>query len=89
MYTEKALQNTITEAKRTFESDLINTYASANNNNIFKSITKSNNIPSVMNLESLTDYSIDNLLNQYFQAVFHDSSFSPNIDYQCIYTRFS
>ena len=37
-----------------------------------------------MNLESLTantDYSIANLLNQYFQAVFHDSSFSSNIDY--------
>ena len=37
-----------------------------------------------MNLESLTantDYSIANLLNQYFQAVFHDSSFFPNIDY--------
>ena len=65
--TEKALQNTITAAKQTFQSDLINTYASANNSKVFKylkSITKSNNILSVMNLESLTaitDYRIANL----------------------------
>ena len=55
-----------------------------NNNKIFKSITKSNNIPSFMNLKSLTantEYSIANLLNQYFQAVFHDSSLFPNTDY--------
>ena len=72
---EKALQEKIAVAKLTFESELINTYAPTNNNKIFKylkSITKSNNIPSVMNLESLTantDHSIASLFNQYFHSV--------------------
>ena len=83
---EKALQEKIPVAKLTFESELINTCASTNNNKIFKylkSITKSNNIPSVMNLESLTantDHSIASLFNQYFHSVYHDPSSFPNID---------
>ena len=69
-----------------FEFDLINTSVSTNNNKIFKylkSITKSNKIPSVMNFESSTantDQNIANLFNQYFYSVFHDSSSFPNID---------
>ena len=61
---EKALQGKITAAKLTFESQLINTYTLTNNNKIFKSITKSDNISSVINLESFTaniDHSIANL----------------------------
>ena len=83
---EKALQGTIIAAKLTSESELINIYTSTNNNKIFKylkSIAKSDNIPLVMNLESLTpntDHSITNLFNQYFHSVFHDSSSFPNID---------
>ena len=83
---EKVLQDKIAAAKQTFESDLINTYASTNNNKIFKylkSFTKSNNIPSVMNLGSLTantDQNIASLCNQYFHSVLHDSSSLPNID---------
>ena len=73
----------VTATKLTFESELINTYTSSNNNTIIKYpkfTTKSINIPSVMNLESLTantDHSIANLFNQYFHSVFHDLS---NID---------
>ena len=83
---EKTLQDKIAVAKQTFESNLINTFASTNNNKIFKylkSITKLNNIPSVMNFESSTantDLNIANLFNQYFYSVFHDSSSLPNID---------
>ena len=83
---EKALQEKIAVAKLTFESELINTYTSTNNNKIFKylkSITKSNNIPSVMNFESLTantDHGIASLFNQYFHSVYHDPSSFPNID---------
>ena len=83
---EKSLQNKINVAKQTFESHLINNYASTNNNKIFKylkSITKSNNIPLFMNLDSLnasTDYCKVNLFNHYFHSVFHDSSSFPNTD---------
>ena len=83
---EKAVQEIITAAKLTFESDLINTCASTNNNKIFKylkSITKSNNIPSVMNLKSLianADHSTASLFNQYFHSVHHDPSSFPRID---------
>ena len=83
---ERILQDKIVVAKQTFEFDLINTSASTNNNKIFKylkSITESNNIPSVMNFDSSTantDQNIANLFNQYFYSVFHDSSSFPNID---------
>ena len=85
---ERILQDKIAVAKQTFEFDLINTSTSTNNNKIFKylkSITKSNNIPSVMNFDSSTantDQNIANLFNQlqYFYSVFHDSSSFPNID---------
>ena len=80
---EKVLQDKIAAAKQTFESDLINTYASTNIFKYLKSFTKSNNIPSVMNLGSLTantDQNIASLFNQYFHSVLHDSSSLPNID---------
>ena len=68
---DKVLQDKIAAAKQTFESYLINTYASTNNKifKYLKSFTKSNNIPSVMNFGSLTantDQNIANLFNQYF-----------------------
>lgn len=84
---ENTLQNQIKGARQSYESHLINSYASSNNNQIFKylkSITKSsNNIPSVMNFGSSTantDHSKANLFNQYFHSVFHDPSTLPNID---------
>ena len=59
-------------ASQNFECHLINSYALRNSNKIYsylKSITKtwSNNIPSVINLDSSTantDYSKANLFNQ-------------------------
>ena len=64
---EKVLQDKIAAAKQIFESDLINTYASTNNNKIFKylkSFIKSNNIPSVINLGFLTARTVKKLLIQ-------------------------
>ena len=83
---ENTLQDKIKVAKQDFESHLVNCYTLSNNNKIFKylrSITKSRNIPSVMNFESLnanTDHSKANLFNQYFHSVFHDPSSNPKID---------
>ena len=79
---EKALQGKTTATKLTFESQLINTYT-LTNNKIFKSITKSDNIPSVINLESLTtniDHSIANLLTSTLIQFFTIHPLSPNID---------
>ena len=84
--TEDTLMGKIKAAKQSFESHLINSYASSNNNKIFKylkSITKSNKIPSVMNLDSLnanTDSSKANLFNQHFHSIFHNSTSLPNIE---------
>jgi len=71
--TENSLMDKIKVAKHRYELHLINSYASSNNNKIFKylkSITKSNNIPSVMNLDSLNAITT-NLFNQYFHSIFH------------------
>ena len=51
---EDTLKDKIKAAKQNYESHLINSYALSKNNKIFKylkSITKSRQIPSVMNLE--------------------------------------
>ena len=85
-YFENVLQDNIKITKQNFELHLVNCYTSSNNNKIFKylrSITKSKNIPSVMNLASLSaksNYSKVNLFNKYFHSIFYDPSSIPTID---------
>ena len=84
---ELTLRSKIKAAKQSFEYNLINSYATTNNNKIFKylkSMIKSNNVPLVIQFESSTaiystDYAKANLFNQYFHSVFHNPSSFPDI----------
>ena len=82
---ELTLRSKIKAAKQSFEYNLINSYATTNNNKIFKylkSIIKSNNVPLVIQFESSTastDYAKANLFNRYFHSVFHNPSLFPDI----------
>jgi len=89
--TENSLKDKIKTAKQSFESHLINSYMlHQNNNKIFKylkSITRSNNIPSVMNFDSLnanTDSNRANLFNQHFHSIFHDSILTTFLQYMTL-----
>ena len=83
---ELTLQNKMKAAKQSFEYNLINSYATTNNNKLFKylkSIRKCNNVPSVIQFESYTastDYAKANLFNRYFHSVFHNPSSFPEIN---------
>ena len=81
---EATIQEKISTAKLDYESTLISNSSSVNSNKIYKyikSITKSNHIPSTVNLDSSianTDFDKANLFNQYFYSVFHNSSNLPD-----------
>ena len=83
---EATVQEMIRMAKLDYESSLINNFTPTNSNKIYKylrSITKSNHIPSTINLDSSTastDLDKANLFNCYFYSVFHSPSDLSVID---------
>ena len=75
---EEQLQIKMTQAKSSFEYNLIQSSQPSNPSKIYsylRTITGSNTIPICVNLGSTTAYDKASLFNQYFHSVFTNSDF--------------
>ena len=86
---ETNLQTLMEEAKHSYESCLINTYAMSNNSQIFKyisSLTHNNSIPEVMSdgsNSSCTDYFKACMFNDFFYSVFAKNTSDAETSVTC------